>query len=141
MTCQLTATVECVADMMYQLTPMKFMPLPNSDTNIAAKKYRKPRCDHSSFQSTRFVVAVAIKLATVLSGRSLAFFFRRPGLQPRRNVRRMNWALAPEDSQPSVFQQPVTRSNFPLSRSAHGAQSRASARQAGIQPSASGSFE
>ena len=37
-TCQLTATVECVADMMYQLTPMKFIPLPNSETNIAVKK-------------------------------------------------------------------------------------------------------
>jgi hypothetical protein len=38
MTCQLTATVECVADMMYQLTPIKFIPLPNSETNMAVKK-------------------------------------------------------------------------------------------------------
>jgi hypothetical protein len=38
MTCQLTFTVECVADRMYQLTPVKFIPLPNNDTNIARKK-------------------------------------------------------------------------------------------------------
>src|SRR5258708_34943709 len=56
-TCQLTATVECVADMMYQLTPIKFIPLPNSETNIAVKKYRNPRCCHSSDQSTRCVTA------------------------------------------------------------------------------------
>ena len=38
MTCRLTFTVECVAAMMYQLTPTKFIPLPKSETNIAAKK-------------------------------------------------------------------------------------------------------
>src|SRR6266403_5274113 len=65
-TCQLTATVECVADMMYQLTPMKFIPLPNSETNIAAKKYRNPRCCHSSDQSTRDVTAVAIEPISLL---------------------------------------------------------------------------
>ncbi len=37
-TCKLTFSVECVDARMYQLTPVKFMPLPNSDTNIAAKK-------------------------------------------------------------------------------------------------------
>jgi hypothetical protein len=45
---------------MYQLTPAKFMPLPKSDTNMAKKKKRKPRCAQISFQSTVFVVAVAI---------------------------------------------------------------------------------
>src|SRR5580693_8372076 len=66
MTCQLTATVECVADMMYQLTPMKFIPLPNSETNIAVKKYRNARCSHSSFQSTRCLSTVAIESASLL---------------------------------------------------------------------------
>src|SRR6516225_8768937 len=66
-TCQLTATVECVADMMYQLTPMKFIPLPNSDTNMAVKKKRKERCSHSNPQSTRCVVAVAIEPTSLLS--------------------------------------------------------------------------
>src|ERR1700739_2998677 len=66
MTCQLTATVECVADMMYQLTPMKFIPLPNSETNIAVKKYRNPRCCHSSDQSTRCVTAVAMERISLL---------------------------------------------------------------------------
>jgi len=48
--------------MMYQLTPIKFMPLPNRDTNIAVKKKRKERCSHSSPQSTGCVVTVAIEL-------------------------------------------------------------------------------
>ena len=39
--------------MMYQLTAMKFIPLPNSDTNIAVKKKRNERCPRSSRQSTR----------------------------------------------------------------------------------------
>src|SRR5208283_926174 len=59
MTCQLTATVEWVADMMYQLTPMKFIPLPNSEMNIAVKKKRNARCPHSSYQYTRCVAVVA----------------------------------------------------------------------------------
>src|SRR3974377_1490876 len=66
MTCQLTARVECVADMMYQLTPMKFMPEPKSETNIAVKKKRKERCAQRRDQSTRWVVAVAIELISVL---------------------------------------------------------------------------
>src|SRR5246127_4601048 len=72
MTCQLTATVECVADMMYQLTPMKFMPLPNNETNIAVKKKRNDSCSHSSAQSTRRVVAVAIEPISLLLLRELA---------------------------------------------------------------------
>src|SRR5580693_1419044 len=60
MTCRLTFTVECVAAMMYQLTPTKFMPLPKSETNMATKKKRKPRCAQISVQSTRGVVAVAM---------------------------------------------------------------------------------
>src|SRR5467141_3670505 len=60
-TCKLTFTVECVAARMYQLTPAKFMPLPKSDTNMARKKYRKPRCAQISFQSTGFVVAAVIE--------------------------------------------------------------------------------
>src|SRR5215467_6834712 len=66
MTCQLTLTVECVAARMYQLTPAKFMPLPKSDTNIATKKYRNPRCAQIRFQSTRCAVVVAIKLFSLL---------------------------------------------------------------------------
>ena len=46
---------------MYQLTPAKFIPLPKSETNMARKKKRKPRCAQISFQSTRFVVAAAMK--------------------------------------------------------------------------------
>jgi hypothetical protein len=38
MTCRLTFSVEWVEEMMYQLTPVKFMPLPKSDTNMARKK-------------------------------------------------------------------------------------------------------
>jgi oligopeptide/dipeptide ABC transporter ATP-binding protein len=52
---------------MYQLTPMKFIPLPNSEMNIAAKKNRNARCPSSSDQSTRCVVAVAIELHILLS--------------------------------------------------------------------------
>src|SRR5579862_4495461 len=53
MTCQLTATVECVADMMYQETPMKFIPLPNRETNMAVKKKRKERWERRRNQLTR----------------------------------------------------------------------------------------
>src|SRR5580704_8013605 len=60
MTCRLTFTVECVAAMMYQLTPTKFMPLPKSETNMATKKKRKPRCAQISFQSTGVVTAVVM---------------------------------------------------------------------------------
>src|SRR6266849_5045896 len=67
MTCQLTFTVECVAARMYQLTPAKFIPLPKSDTNMARKKKRKPRCAQISFQSTVFVVAVAMERISLLS--------------------------------------------------------------------------
>ena len=67
MTCRLTFTVECVAAMMYQLTPTKFMPLPKSETNMATKKKRKPRCAQISFQSTRGVVAVAMEPYSLLS--------------------------------------------------------------------------
>ena len=37
-TCMLTATVECVAVRMYQLTAVKLSPLPKSETNIATEK-------------------------------------------------------------------------------------------------------
>src|SRR5579859_2311779 len=67
MTCRLTLTVECVADMMYQLTPTKFMPLPNSDTNMATKKQRKPRCAQMRRQSTGCATAVAMELSSLLS--------------------------------------------------------------------------
>src|SRR5229473_6478851 len=66
-TCPLTFTVECVAARMYQLTPAKFIPLPKSDTNMARKKKRKPRCAQISFQSTGFVVAVAMEHISLLS--------------------------------------------------------------------------
>src|SRR5712691_12568939 len=66
-TCPLTFTVECVAARMYQLTPAKFIPLPKSDTNMARKKKRKPRCAQISFQSTVFVVAVAMEHISLLS--------------------------------------------------------------------------
>src|SRR6516164_11094871 len=70
MTCQLTASVECVADMMYQLTLMKFMPLPNSDTNIAVKKNRKARWLQRSDQSTRCAVAVAMEPTSLQNSES-----------------------------------------------------------------------
>src|SRR5580704_6962270 len=66
-TCRLTFTVECVAARMYQLTPAKFIPLPKSETNIAKKKKRKPRCAQISFQSTVLVVAVAMESISLLS--------------------------------------------------------------------------
>src|ERR1700749_4813329 len=66
MTCQLTATVECVADMMYQLTPMKFMPLPKSETNMAVKKKRNPRCDQRRDQSTRWGAEEAMEPTILL---------------------------------------------------------------------------
>src|SRR5215469_8431755 len=71
-TCQLTASVECVADMMYQLTLMKFMPLPNSDTNIAVKKNRKARWLQRSDQSTRCAVAVAMEPTSLQNFRGAA---------------------------------------------------------------------
>ena len=37
-TCRLTLTVECVAARMYQLTPAKFIPLPNREMSMAKKK-------------------------------------------------------------------------------------------------------
>src|SRR5260370_22571658 len=67
MTCPLTFTVECVAARMYQLTPAKFMPLPKSDTNMARKKKRKPRCAQISFQSTVLVEGVAMERISLLS--------------------------------------------------------------------------
>src|SRR5713101_4110205 len=67
MTCQLTFTVECVAARMYQLTPAQFNPLPKSDSNMAKKKYRNPRCAQISVQSTRFVAAVAMEPVSLLS--------------------------------------------------------------------------
>src|ERR1700731_3749030 len=67
MTCMLTAMVECVADRMYQLTAVKFKPLPNRETNIATEKNRKPRCAQMTRQSTRVVVvAVGIEPAILL---------------------------------------------------------------------------
>src|SRR5690242_18013540 len=67
MTCQLTFTVECVAARMYQLTPAKFIPLPKSETNMATKKKRKPRCAQMSFQSTVLVIVVAMERYSLLS--------------------------------------------------------------------------
>src|SRR5260221_12782287 len=67
MTCQLTFTVECVAARMYQLTPAKFIPLPKSDTNMAKKKKRKPRCAQISFQSTVCVAVVSMERISLLS--------------------------------------------------------------------------
>jgi hypothetical protein len=52
--------VEWVEERMYQLTPVKFMPLPNSETNMATKKKRKPRWAQISVQSTRGVAGVAM---------------------------------------------------------------------------------
>src|SRR5258707_11897394 len=66
-TCKLTFTVECVAARMYQLTPAKFIPLPKSDTNMARKKKRKPRCAQISFQSTVLVIVVAMERISLLS--------------------------------------------------------------------------
>src|SRR6266403_5699285 len=69
MTGMLTAMVECVADRMYQLTAVKFKPLPNRETNIATEKNRKPRCAQMARQSTRVVVvAVGIEPAILLLG-------------------------------------------------------------------------
>jgi hypothetical protein len=51
---------------MYQLTPAKFMPLPNREINMAKKKYRKPRCAQINFQLTGFAVAVAMGLYSLL---------------------------------------------------------------------------
>src|ERR1700676_2408566 len=67
MTCRLTLMVECVAERMYQLTAVKFKPLPNSETSMATKKNRKPRCCQISFQSTRVVVGLAIGFSSLLS--------------------------------------------------------------------------
>src|ERR1700720_3588511 len=65
----LTAMVECVADRMYQLTAVKFKPLPNRETNIATEKNRKPRCAQMARQSTRVgVVAVGMEPAILLLG-------------------------------------------------------------------------
>ncbi len=60
-------SLECVAAMMYQLTPAKFIPLPKSETNMAKKKKRKPRWAQISFQSTVCVAVVAIERTSLLS--------------------------------------------------------------------------
>src|SRR5579864_321049 len=49
-TIRLTFTVEWVAPRTYQVTPAKFIPVPNSDTSIAAKKKGKPGTRKSAFQ-------------------------------------------------------------------------------------------
>src|ERR1700674_653409 len=49
-TIRLTFTVECVAPRTYQVTPAKFIPVPNSDTSIATKKKGKPGTRKSAFQ-------------------------------------------------------------------------------------------
>jgi hypothetical protein len=52
---------------MYQLTAVKFSPLPNSEMNIATEKNRKPRCAQISFQSTRLsVVAAAVAMESAI---------------------------------------------------------------------------
>src|SRR5580693_1079119 len=49
-TIRLTFTVECVAPSTYQVTPAKFIPVPNSETNIATKKKGNPGTRKSAFQ-------------------------------------------------------------------------------------------
>jgi hypothetical protein len=67
------------------------------------QKYVKAFAKHFSLAFHTPVEAVGNHappaISSVPSRKFLAFFFRRPGLQPRRKARRMNWALAPEDSE------------------------------------------
>jgi hypothetical protein len=42
--------VECVAPSTYQVTPAKFIPVPNRDTSMARKKYGKPATRNSAVQ-------------------------------------------------------------------------------------------
>jgi hypothetical protein len=42
--------VECVAPRTYQVTPAKFIPVPNNETNIARKKKENPGTRKSAFQ-------------------------------------------------------------------------------------------
>src|SRR6266550_61769 len=92
MTCRLTFTVECVAERMYQLTPAKFIPLPKSDTNMARKKKRKPRCAQITFQSTGFVAVVAMERISLLSRAPSKGETRRPSVTLRKQIRRWGGA-------------------------------------------------
>src|SRR3984957_4235694 len=49
-TIRLTFTVECVAPRTYQVTPAKFIPVPNNDTSMATKKKGNPGTRKSAFQ-------------------------------------------------------------------------------------------
>src|SRR6202162_2025380 len=49
-TIRLTFTVEWVALRTYQVTPAKFIPVPNSDTSIATKKKGNPGTRNSALQ-------------------------------------------------------------------------------------------
>src|SRR3984893_13651815 len=60
MTIRLTFTVECVAPSTYQVTPAKFIPVPNNDTNIATKKKGNPGTRNNAFQSRVEVGSEAI---------------------------------------------------------------------------------
>src|ERR1700732_4082961 len=50
-TIRLTFTVECVEPRTYQVTPAKFIPVPNNDTNMAKKKNGNPGTRNSDCQS------------------------------------------------------------------------------------------
>src|SRR5271154_6131877 len=50
MTIRLTFTVEWVAPKTYQVTPAKFIPVPNRDTSIATKKKGNPGTRKSALQ-------------------------------------------------------------------------------------------
>src|SRR5579863_6852870 len=49
-TIRLTFTVDWVAPRTYQVTPAKFIPVPNSETSIAVKKKGNPGTRKSAFQ-------------------------------------------------------------------------------------------
>src|SRR6202022_1241994 len=59
-TIKLTFTVECVAPRTYHVTPAKFIPVPNNDTNIAKKTNGNPGMRNSDFQSRVEVGSEAI---------------------------------------------------------------------------------
>ena len=87
--------VECVVERMYQLTAVKFRPLPKSETSMAAKKKRKPRCCQISFQSTGAVVAaaVAIGFSSLLSYAAGADGLVLVGKRRDAEARRSLWAM------------------------------------------------
>ena len=50
MTIKLTLTVECVTPRTYQVTPAKFIPVPNRETSMAMKKKGNPGTRNNAFQ-------------------------------------------------------------------------------------------